>query len=70
MLQVIYVLDDGTITAKLHTDARSRSLDRTDAATLRSLLEEHAAETGSARAEALLAHWPETLQRFVAITPA
>ncbi|MCK6549853.1 glutamate synthase large subunit [Myxococcota bacterium] len=67
---IIYVLDDGTITAKLHTDARSRPLDSTDAATLRSLLEEHAAETGSARAEALLAHWPDAAKIFLAITPA
>jgi glutamate synthase (NADPH/NADH) large chain len=46
-----------------------RELGSTEEAQLKSLLEEHLAETGSLLAERLLADWTNTLQHFTMVLP-
>jgi glutamate synthase (NADPH/NADH) large chain len=44
-------------------------LDQPDEITLRTLIEKHAAYTGSARAQAILAQWDEYLPKFIKVMP-
>ncbi len=60
--------DDGNVAAHVHPDATAAPLNDEDATSLKGILEEHKRETGSARAEALLARWGEEKTRFLKIT--
>ncbi len=65
---VVYLYDDGNVAAHVHPDATAAPLNDEDATSLKGILEEHKRETGSARAEALLARWGEEKTRFLKIT--
>jgi glutamate synthase domain-containing protein 2/glutamate synthase domain-containing protein 1/glutamate synthase domain-containing protein 3 len=67
---VLYLLDDGTVSAKVHPDARVVPLTDEDAEALRAVLAEHQRETGSARARALLDAFDEERRRFVKVVAA
>ncbi len=66
---VLYLLEQPHLGEKIHPDARGSALDPEDEARLRSLLERHAAATGSRIAKDLLAAGP-LAPRFVKILPA
>jgi len=64
----LYLLAEGGAASRVHKDARAVPLDEADGAALRALVAEHAAETGSARAKALLDRWDPS--RFVKVIAA
>jgi glutamate synthase domain-containing protein 2/glutamate synthase domain-containing protein 1/glutamate synthase domain-containing protein 3 len=64
---VLYLLDEDGAAQKVHEDAHVEPLGEGDLATLRAIVEEHHRETGSARAEAVLARWGEAPRRFVKV---
>jgi glutamate synthase (ferredoxin) len=68
---IAYVLDeDGGFAGRCNTQMVSlEQLGSTDAATVRAMVEQHAALTGSARATAILADWAGFLPRFVKVMP-
>ncbi|WP_114575828.1 glutamate synthase large subunit [Saliphagus sp. LR7] len=69
---VAYVYDpDGTFPDRTNTGMVTlhEDLDETDEAMLRRLVENHAAYTGSDRADALLAEWETELESFVKVMP-
>jgi glutamate synthase domain-containing protein 2/glutamate synthase domain-containing protein 1/glutamate synthase domain-containing protein 3 len=66
---VVYLLDDGSVAAKVHADAVATKLDASDEDALRALIERHLRETGSTRAAALLESWLSAKSRFVKLTP-
>ena len=66
---LLYLLDEDRVAEKLHDDVTAAPLDEGDGTSLRALLEEHARETGSPRAQALLADWPAAAARFVRVAP-
>jgi len=66
---VLYVVDEDGLSAKVHKDVRLAALDEEDEARLFTILKEHHAATGSARAEALLSSFDESKKRFVKVMP-
>ena len=69
---VAFVLDvDRAFASRVNADmvGLEAVVDADDAALLRGLVERHAALTGSAVAERLLADWPAALTRFVKVMP-
>ncbi|HVY44568.1 MAG TPA: glutamate synthase-related protein, partial [Minicystis sp.] len=64
---VVYLLDDGDVRERVHADARALPLEDADDARLREIVARHHAETGSRRAEELLASWSKS--RFVKVVP-
>jgi glutamate synthase domain-containing protein 2/glutamate synthase domain-containing protein 1/glutamate synthase domain-containing protein 3 len=67
---VLYLLDDGGAAQKVHKDARVVALEQADFDALRAVVEEHARETSSAVAKALLDGWESSRQRFVKVVAA
>jgi glutamate synthase domain-containing protein 2/glutamate synthase domain-containing protein 3 len=67
---VVYVQRDETLAARVHPDARVAALDDGDVDTLRALVEEHLAATGSERARATLASFDRVRERFAKVVPA
>ena len=63
-----YLLDDGTVGAKLSSGVLARPLDETDVRTLRDLLTAHAAE-GSTQAASILLGWHRWRGRFLVVEP-
>ena len=68
---VAYVLNETGNFAKLYNSEMIEivDLDSEDIAKLKSLVEAHAANTGSPKATALLADWPATLKQFIRVQP-
>jgi glutamate synthase (NADPH/NADH) large chain len=69
---IAYVLDDeGDFANRLNTGMveLERELSERDEAMLRRLVENHAAYTGSERAEELLAEWESVVDSFVKVMP-
>jgi glutamate synthase (NADPH/NADH) large chain len=69
---VAYVLDregDFEDTVNYGMVSTSRDLDAKDREMLRRLVENHHAHTDSDRAESVLEHWEEELERFVKVMP-
>ncbi len=68
---IAYVFDDGEFESRLNTDMVSleRELSDQDKRILRRLIENHAAYTGSDRAEELLANWEQASDQFVMVFP-
>ncbi|MHB8873791.1 MAG: glutamate synthase large subunit [Myxococcaceae bacterium] len=64
---VVYVLADPGLKDKVHGSARVEPLDDGDEGRLRALVEEHLKQTGSHRAQGLLADWHR--ERFAKIAP-
>ena len=64
---VVYVLADPSLEGKVHSSALLTSLDDADEARLKALIEQHARETGSHRAQSLLAPFRRDL--FMKISP-
>ena len=63
-----FLLDDGTVSARLSSSVQARPLDEADGRSLRDLLTAHAAE-GSRRAESILLGWDRWRRRFLVIEP-
>jgi glutamate synthase (ferredoxin) len=63
----LFVLDDGTLERKLHSDARIVAWDAESEARARTLLERHLAATGSATAQSVA---PELTARLRRVVPA
>jgi glutamate synthase (ferredoxin) len=67
---IAYLLDDGRTNGHINTQlVRAEALDTDDEACLQGWLALHAGLTGSARAKAVLAAWPEYAPRFIKIVP-
>jgi glutamate synthase domain-containing protein 2/glutamate synthase domain-containing protein 3 len=64
---VLYLLDEGNLRGLLHPDVMAAPLEAGHAGELRALLEEHAGETGSAVARALLDDWTNAAARFLRV---
>jgi glutamate synthase (ferredoxin) len=67
---VVYALQQPTLPEKIHHDAKIEPMREQDLEVLRGLLEEYARETGSLRANGLLADWAASCLRFARIAPA
>jgi glutamate synthase domain-containing protein 3 len=61
----LFLLDDGTLERKLHSDARIVPWDAESEARARALLERHVAETGSVTAQSVAAQLSAKLRRVV-----
>jgi glutamate synthase (ferredoxin) len=68
---IAYVLDEkGDFAGRCNTEmVRLEQLDAADRATVKEMIEQHSAHTGSFRAAALLADWDATVTHFVKVMP-
>jgi glutamate synthase (NADPH/NADH) large chain len=68
--EAFFLADHTELTAKLGpTELHPHALDAAAADRLHALLAAHAAATGSAKAKALLGHWPAAAAQFVRVAP-
>jgi glutamate synthase domain-containing protein 2/glutamate synthase domain-containing protein 1/glutamate synthase domain-containing protein 3 len=66
---VVYLASEPNIQEKIHKNAKLVPMEDADRETLRGLIAQHAEETGSHRAESVLANWTEAQHRFVKVVP-
>jgi glutamate synthase domain-containing protein 2/glutamate synthase domain-containing protein 1/glutamate synthase domain-containing protein 3 len=66
----LYLWNEDDVARKVHADARTEPLTLEDGALLEAIVQEHARETGSARAQALLDDWTNARERFVKVVAA